>query len=216
MSTTTEMPTSTDESTQAPSRGWRATRTVAGFLLAVATTTGLSVSPMGGIAQADPAQPAACEFADADGQVTYRASDAESCADMADSDMADAVAAAQPGCNFSDRNIIITRWDVTVNSPFNRRCFATHKAHLVFQHDGNWVLYDERGVARFASRTVNRGFHLVLQRDGNLVIYPRSGRAVFATNTQNHPGAFLAVQTDGNVVIYSRTGRPLFATNTRH
>lgn len=120
---------------------------------------------------------------------------------------------AQPGCQISSRSVVIRQLDITSNQ---NRCFATRKARLIFQSDGNLVVYDEDHRARFASNTLGRGHRLILQADGNLVIYDTRGRPVFATNTSGHPHDILVVQTDGNVVIYTCEGRPVFATNTVH
>jgi len=85
---------------------------------------------------------------------------------------------------------------------------------LVFQNDGNLVLYSPRGVlwATGTERANADGF--AVQRDGNVVLYG-GGRPIWATNTDRNPGAFLALQTDGNLVVYASNGRQvLFATNT--
>lgn len=120
---------------------------------------------------------------------------------------------ALPACVISPTNVVITSLDITAAQ---NRCFATNKARLIFQSDGNLVVYDEFGRARFASNTVGRGQRLILQSDGNLVIYDAANRPVFATNTAGHPHDRLVVQTDGNVVIYTCEDKPVFATNTQH
>ncbi len=86
---------------------------------------------------------------------------------------------------------------------------------LVFQNDGNLVLYSPWGVL-WATGTEGKGGALVLQRDGNVVLYDptNTGKVLWASNTDGNPGAFLALQTDGNLVVYSANGRPLWATGT--
>lgn len=56
---------------------------------------------------------------------------------------------------------------------------------------------------------------LVMQPDGNLVLYQSLGRARFATGTNNHPGAYLVLQDDGNLVVYdSDNTTVLWASNS--
>ncbi|MFD0635004.1 LamG-like jellyroll fold domain-containing protein [Catenulispora yoronensis] len=43
--------------------------------------------------------------------------------------------------------------------------------------------------------------NLVWQADGNLMVYTKTGQAIWSSNTGGHPGASLALQSDGNVVI---------------
>ena len=83
---------------------------------------------------------------------------------------------------------------------------------LVWQADGNLVLYDKYG-ALWASGTNGSGASLCWQVDGNLVVYPRSGRALFATGT-NGNGKVLVLQYDCNLVIYTSMGVPLWSTGT--
>ncbi|MFI5491293.1 hypothetical protein [Actinoplanes sp. NPDC051859] len=91
------------------------------------------------------------------------------------------------------------------------------KALLVMQSDGNPVLYDENGRARWASNTNgNWGAYAYFQPDGNLVVYSASGRALRASNTCCHSGWNLHVQSDGNMVIYAPVWAPRWATNTAH
>lgn len=90
------------------------------------------------------------------------------------------------------------------------------KSRLIFQRDGNLVLYDENGFTRWVSNTANRGTIAYFQDDGNFVVYVNGGR-LWASNTCCHSDYELAVQRDGNVVIYSvGGGRAHWATNTNH
>jgi hypothetical protein len=86
---------------------------------------------------------------------------------------------------------------------------------LVYQGDGNLVLYDD-GAALWASNTNGTSPNfVVMQGDGNLVIYDANGTPVWASNTSGHPGAYLIVQRDGNVVVY-QGGYAQWATNTNY
>ncbi|MEL3945650.1 MULTISPECIES: hypothetical protein [Streptomyces] len=92
---------------------------------------------------------------------------------------------------------------------------SSNTARLVMQSDGNLVVYDEFNRARWASRTVGKGWTARLQEDGNFVVYTRSGAPVWASNTAGRPGSRLVVQDDGNVVIYDGS-RAVWASNTAH
>ncbi|RLU90375.1 hypothetical protein CTZ27_20785 [Streptomyces griseocarneus] len=92
---------------------------------------------------------------------------------------------------------------------------SSDTATLVMQPDGNLVVYDEFGRARWASNTVGQGWSANLQGDGNFVVYTRSGRAVWDSHTAGHPGSRLAVQDDGNVVIYDGS-QAIWNTRTAH
>ena len=90
---------------------------------------------------------------------------------------------------------------------------------LVLQADGNLVLYQAGGVARWATGTGTASrkppdWQAIMQTDGNFVLYWHRGGSpaepAWATATDGHPGAYLAVQDDGNVVIYG-PGGPLWS-----
>jgi len=84
---------------------------------------------------------------------------------------------------------------------------------LVYQGDGNLVLYFGSS-ALWASNTSGASpGQAVMQGDGNLVVYNASGVAVWSSGTWGHPGAYLVVQSDGNLVIYDGAS-PIWATNT--
>ncbi|WP_053161009.1 hypothetical protein [Streptomyces caatingaensis] len=93
--------------------------------------------------------------------------------------------------------------------------WSSDTATLVMQTDGNLVVYDEFGRARWSSNTVNKGWRAVFQADGNFVVYTASGKAVWDSKTAGHPGSRLAVQDDGNVVIYDGS-QAIWNTRTAH
>jgi PAN domain len=85
---------------------------------------------------------------------------------------------------------------------------------LVFQSDGNLVLYTHSNAPVWASGTQNSGAaYAVMQGDGNLVLYTWGGRAVWSTGTYGHPYARTALQDDGNLVVYTG-GAAIWASNT--
>lgn len=81
---------------------------------------------------------------------------------------------------------------------------------LIFQRDGNLVLYNPQNQPLWATGTNADRFSV--QADGNMVLYQQN-RPIWATNTSGN-GVFLALQTDGNLVVYNSNSRPLWATNT--
>ena len=109
------------------------------------------------------------------------------------------------------------------------------KHHLVFQGDGNVVIYNAENKATWATNTVNgtgdtgTSTLFVMQGDGNLVLYgevlegppvgkPKQPPVLVRTvrwnsQTANHPGAFLVMQSDGNLVIYDQ-GKALWNSRT--
>jgi hypothetical protein len=102
--------------------------------------------------------------------------------------------------------------------PKDHSFFSENRAaELVFQSDGNLVLYVRRQgerVARWASNTWHRGGdHCVMQGDGNLVIYTGGNKPIWDSKTWGHGGARLSLQGDENVVIYHQN-KPIWATDT--
>lgn len=91
-------------------------------------------------------------------------------------------------------------------------------ARLVFQGDGNLVLYvlrDGSWEPHWDSGTwrAPQATQCVMQGDGNLVLYAAGGRPVWASNTAGNPSAFLVLQDDENVVIYAN-GKALWSSDT--
>jgi hypothetical protein len=84
---------------------------------------------------------------------------------------------------------------------------------LVFQIDGNVVLYTSKHVTIWSTNT--KGYEpvqLSMKADGNLVLYATTGQ-VWASNTSGNPGASLVVQDDGNLVIQRSGSQPGTAIN---
>jgi len=74
---------------------------------------------------------------------------------------------------------------------------------LIYQTDGNLVLYRASGEFLWNNGKTNTGGKVVMQTDGNLVSYNAAGKALWGSLTSRNPGAFLGVQDDGNVVVYA-------------
>jgi pimeloyl-ACP methyl ester carboxylesterase len=86
---------------------------------------------------------------------------------------------------------------------------------LIYQGDGNLVLYDVNWVPLWASHTENTSPGLaMMQGDGNFVVYDADWVARWASNTSQWHNAFVTLQNDANVVVYGADWQPLWATNT--
>lgn len=73
---------------------------------------------------------------------------------------------------------------------------------LVYQLDGNLVLYHVSGGALWASNTAGQSVgQTSMQGDGNLVVYDADGAPCFATGTDGNPGAELFIDTEGTLRI---------------
>ena len=84
----------------------------------------------------------------------------------------------------------------------------TGRYRLLFQTDGNLVLYDDvERSAPWSTGTagINPG-HVIMQTDGNLVVYDALGRDHWSSGSAGNINAYLSVQNDGNVVIYRTDG----------
>jgi hypothetical protein len=79
---------------------------------------------------------------------------------------------------------------------------------LLFQTDGNLVLYDdvERSAPWSTGTAGINPAHVIMQTDGNLVVYDAAGRDHWASGSPGNLNAYLSVQNDGNVVIYRTDG----------
>jgi hypothetical protein len=83
---------------------------------------------------------------------------------------------------------------------------------LVYQADGNLVVYRTGGGATWASNTGGTSAGVcVLQRDGNLVVYDAARVPRWASGTNGHQDIGLRLQTDGNLVLH-RDGQVIWQT----
>lgn len=83
-----------------------------------------------------------------------------------------------------------------MNQPIYRGSYK-----LVFQGDGNLVVYGAGDSVKWASYSQNQGGDTaVMQTDGNLVIYA-NGRAIWNAGTYNNAGAYLVFQDNGELAV---------------
>ncbi len=86
----------------------------------------------------------------------------------------------------------------------NKRYTTASNINIVFQSDGNLVIYNGT-TALWSSGTCNSGAtSCVFQNDGNLVMYNSAGKAVWATRSANKGGNLLYLDyNSGELYIYS-------------
>lgn len=81
--------------------------------------------------------------------------------------------------------------------------------NLVFQADGNLVVYGPNSTALWASYTQNKGATAaVMQADGNFVIYA-GNTPIWYTSTAGNPGAYAQVKDNGSFSV--AIDRPVWA-----
>jgi SpoIID/LytB domain protein len=80
---------------------------------------------------------------------------------------------------------------------------------LAMQDDGNLVVYDGSGRARWATGTFVGGSSLRVQGDGNVVVVNAHGYGVWESAT-HAAGSYLVMQDDGNLVLYAPNGAALW------
>lgn len=84
---------------------------------------------------------------------------------------------------------------------------------LVFQTDGNLVLYRYADEVVWASGTDNKGAEgFRFQTDGNLVIYGKNNSLVWASNSHNKGGQTLVLEDNGEFVIHAPGARTVWSS----
>lgn len=78
----------------------------------------------------------------------------------------------------------------------------------------SWRYIPSGTVMTPGTQYVNAGYRLIFQGDGNLVIYDPNNKALWHSKTQNKGGVRAVVQTDGNFVIYTANNVALWHTQT--
>ncbi len=85
---------------------------------------------------------------------------------------------------------------------------------LIFQEDGNLVLYKDEHKMVWSANCQNKGAtKLVYQSDGNFVVY-KDKEVLWAANCHDKSGDIIVLQDDGNLVIYDSCFSIVWNTNT--
>jgi len=86
---------------------------------------------------------------------------------------------------------------------------------LIYQTDGNLVLYNSSNAAVWASNTNGQpAWRTYMQPDGNLVVYSAEGQAIWASNTNGNAGAFLSLNNYGYLVIYNSSYQNIWSVGS--
>src|SRR5688572_7643366 len=76
------------------------------------------------------------------------------------------------------------------------------RAILVYQQDGNLVLYfDSQPLWDSRTAGVSPG-QAIMQGDGNFVVYDAAGAPAWASGTEGNGGASITVHDDGTWAVY--------------
>jgi len=95
-------------------------------------------------------------------------------------------------------------YGIPVTGVLKEHYFSANRQYvLVFQGDGNLVLYGSSG-ALWWTGTIGSDL-CAMQGDGNLVIY-NNGTPTWSSGTPGNPGAHIAVQDTGAVGIFDKNG----------
>jgi hypothetical protein len=92
--------------------------------------------------------------------------------------------------------------------------WTSDRLALILTDDGNIVLHDQGRAVWSANSGGRRGNHLVFQADGNLVLYSATNATIWSSRTPGNNGAILVLRADGNVIIISANGKTLWQTGT--
>jgi hypothetical protein len=79
--------------------------------------------------------------------------------------------------------------------------WTSNRLELALTGDGDIVLRDQGRAVWNANSGGKRGNLLVFQADGNLVLYTMTNAPIWTSGTAGNNGAILVLQADGNVVI---------------
>ncbi len=90
---------------------------------------------------------------------------------------------------------------------------ANGRFSLIYQRDGNLVLYGPAGWLWQSGTAGTPGAICIMQGDGNLVIYDWNNQWIWDSETDHNPGSRLLVQDNGMVAIYDPSNKLVWSTN---
>jgi hypothetical protein len=77
----------------------------------------------------------------------------------------------------------------------------TNRMRLTLRTNGDLVLSDEHDKAVWSTGTHAAGTHVVFQADGNFVLYSSTNETLWSSRTDGHDGAVLVLRADGDLAI---------------
>ena len=96
-----------------------------------------------------------------------------------------------------------------------RRTSRNGNYYLLFQNDGNIVMYNKANAPLWSTATNGKPTNkFTMQTDGNLVAYQSDGAPNWSSGTGGN-GNYFVVQDDGNLVVYKSDGMGVWASGTR-
>lgn len=78
--------------------------------------------------------------------------------------------------------------------------------------DGNFVVRGPDGPSFSTSTAGNTGARVAMQTDGNMVLYDAAGRARWSSGTWGHPGSTAMLRSGGTLTIEQSDGRTLWSS----
>jgi hypothetical protein len=92
---------------------------------------------------------------------------------------------------------------------------ADRRYHLIFQRDGNLVLYSPTKAIWATGTDGKQSYFVAMQSDGNLVLYDNNIKPLWNSGTPGEFGGLrLVIQQDGNLVLYDNFDQPYWNTAT--
>lgn len=88
------------------------------------------------------------------------------------------------------------------------------RARLLYQFDGNIVLYTDRGAVWHSGTVGTAPGMVAMQGDGNLVLYNAAGQPTWASDTPGYDNAYLSLDDAGTLRVVSQHGVTLWWSST--
>lgn len=88
--------------------------------------------------------------------------------------------------------------------PGDKLFSQNQKYYLIYQTDGNLVVYDSTGNRQWASNKEGTAWRTYMQDDGNLVVYTDDSKPIWSSGVygSQYKGSKLVVEDNGDLVIY--------------
>jgi hypothetical protein len=121
----------------------------------------------------------------------------------------------------ADINVIMSGTPVVMHSYWFNKLKNSNNYSAVLQNDGNFVVYNSNGTAKWNTNTSGKGtkpYRLAMQSDGNLVLYDINKTAIWSTGTKGTGSAngryMVILESDGVLRMYQCTANTNYYTGT--